>query len=459
MKSKVIYLAITVLTLASSCSGVRNLKKADLDMPKTYANEAKVDSASIADLKWWEFYTDSLLSRVIRRTLVNNRTFLKASATVERLREEYGVSKLNLTPDINGLVQGDHETNNYGGHGVKKDPEYDLKVSVAWEINLMGAMKWSRDVSKANYMASVNDLRAMQMTLIAEAASAYFNLVALDNELSIVKQTMITRNEALEKARLRYEGGLTSEIVYQQAQVEYASAAALVPDLERRITAARNALSLLMGEYPSEKVERGFINMHTEMPEKLPTGIPSQLLARRPDLCASEERLASAMANVGLAYANRFPTFRISLSGGFENDELPGFFKSPFTYVLGSVAGTVFDFGKKKRKYKAAIAAYDEARYTYEQAVLTAFHEVDNARAAYKYYRESAKRKIELRNAASEYVKLAQLQYRGGTLNYLDVLDAQRRYFEAQIGVSNAIRDEYLSLVTLYKVLGGGWYL
>lgn len=459
MRNTTFFILIAIVTLTSGCSGVRNLKKPDIDMPKTYANEIRDDSASVADMRWWEFYSDSLLIRVIRRTLVNNKDFLKASATVERLREEYGVSRLNLAPEINGLLQADHETNNYGGHGVKKDPEYDLKVSVAWEINLMGAMKWSRDVSKANYMASVNDLRAMQMTLIAEAASAYFNLVALDNELSIVRQTMITRKEALEKARLRYEGGLTSEIVFQQAQVEYASAAALVPDCERRITVARNALSLLMGEYPSEKMERGFLNMHDEMPEKLPAGVPSQLLTRRPDLRASENRLSAAMANVGLTYANRFPTFSISLSGGLENDRLTGFFKSPFTYALGSITGTVFDFGKKKRKYKSAIAAYDEARYSYEQAVLTAFHEVDNARDAYRHYRESAKLKIELRNAASEYVRLALLQYRAGTLSYLDVLDAQRRYFEAQLGVSNAIRDEYLSLVTLYKVLGGGWHL
>lgn len=239
--------------------------------------------------------------------------------------------------------------------------------------------------------------------------------------------------------------------------MEYASAAALVPNLERQVTVARNAITLLMGEYPREILERGQLALNITLPEKLPAGIPSTLLERRPDLRAAERRLAAAMADVGVNYANRFPNLRLAFTPGFENDALADFFKSPFTYSIGTITGSVFDFGRKKRKYQAAIAVYDQARYDYEKAVITAFTEVNSALETYRRVKENGKLKVELRDATVKYVQLAHLQYRAGTLNYIDVLDAQRRYFDAQIGVSNALRDEYLALINLYKVLGGGW--
>ncbi len=163
------------------------------------------------------------------------------------------------------------------------------------------------------------------------------------------------------------------------------------------------------------------------------------------------------MANVGLTYADRFPRLRLALSAGVENDGFGKMFESPFTYMAGSLAGSVFDFGRKKRRYKASIAAYDQARFAYEQTVLTAFSEVSTAITAFRKVQETAHLKLSLRDAARKYVDLAHLQYRAGSLNYLDVLDAQRRYFDAQIGLSNAVRDEYLAIVSLYKTLGGGW--
>lgn len=448
---------ISFAAFLSSCSGVRNLTKAELNMPSSYSRPEWADTASIADMEWWKYYADSTLCDIIRRTLDNNRDILKAASRVEELKRLYDIEKVNLLPTVSGMVGGDHETNKYQGGDLSKDPETDLKISLNWEVNLWGAMKWARRQGASQYLASVEDLRAMQMTLIAETASAYFRLLALDNELAIVRQTLVTRSEALNQAKLRFEGGLTSETVYQQAKVEYSSAASLVPNLERQITVAQNALTLLMGEYPVENLRRGKLFLNVKLPETLPIGVPSQLLERRPDVRSAEQRLASAMANVGVSYANRFPNLRINLAAGFENDGLVKFFESPFTYVLGNIGGTILDFGRKKRKYQASIAAYDQARYDYEQSVLKAFTEVSNAVATYQKVHQNTTLKIDLRDATAKYVQLAQLQYRAGSLNYLDVLDAQRRYFDAQIGVSNALRDEYLSLISLYKSLGGGW--
>ena len=449
-----ILIAIIALT---SCSGVRNLTPADTTMPESYISGFEPDSASVADMTWWEFYADSTLRRLIRLTLDNNRDLLKAAARVEEARHLYGIDKANLYPEISGLVGGNNETNDYNGAGTTKDPEYDLKLTVSWETNLWGSLSWAKKAGASRFQASVDDLQAMRMTLIAEVATAYFRLIALDNELSIVRQTLATRNESLEKARLRFEGGLTPETVYQQAKVEYASTASLIPNLQQQVTVARNAITMLIGEYPREILERGELALNVTLPDRLPAGLPSQLLERRPDLRAAERRLAAAMADVGMTYANRFPNLRLAFTGGFENDGLADFFKSPFTYAIGSITGSVFDFGRKKHKYQAAIAVYDQARYDYEKAVITAFTEVHNALENYRRVMENGKVKVELRDATVKYVHLAHLQYRAGTLNYIDVLDAQRRYFDAQIGVSNALRDQYFALINLYKVLGGGW--
>lgn len=299
----------------------------------------------------------------------------------------------------------------------------------------------------------------MRMTLVAEVATAYFRLMALDNELAIVRQTLGTRRQDVRLAKLRFEGGLTAETVYQQAQVEYASTAALIPELERQIKVMENSISLLMAGYPGEKIPRSGLSLNTTMPEQLPVGIPSVLLQRRPDVRASEQQLRAAMASVGMAYADRFPRLTFTLTGGVENGVLPHIFESPFTYVLGSVAAPVLGFGRKQAKYRAALAAYDEARLKYEKKVLEVFKETDDAVVTYHNVRQSAERKENLRDAARKYVELANIQYRGGNINYIDVLDAQRRYFDAQIGLNNAVRDEHLALVRLYKALGGGWTL
>lgn len=444
----------------SSCSGTKNLTRANIDMPASYMTGkdsiSAPDTLTLADVKWWEFYSDPTLTAILRTALENNRDILKAAARVEQMRALYGVAKADLLPQIGANVAYSYETNKYNGGKTTTDPEYDLKFPISWEINLWGSMFQAKNAGQARFVASVEDYRAMRMTIIAEVATAYFKLLSLENELSIVRQTLKTREEALHLAKIRFEGGLTSETIYQQAKVEYSSTASLIPDLELRVTSMRNSLTTLMGEYPREAFENRDIVFDTDFADKLPAGIPSELLKRRPDLRGAEQRLRAAMADVGVSYADRFPSFRIGFTPGWENDGLKDFFKSPFTYTIGQITGTIFDFGRKKRKYEAAIASYDQSRYDYEKAVITAFTEVNTSLTAYNKYRENLRVKTELRDAAAKYVQLAWVQYRGGH-SYLDVLDAQRRYFEAQIGVNNALLNEYLALVNLYKTLGGGW--
>lgn len=455
MKRIVIYILLTGV-LSVSCSAVRNCKAPELKLPAEVV-EGGSDSLTVVDLEWWRFYGDTTLCRIIERTLADNKDLLAAAARVERMRQLYRIDKAQRLPDVSARAVADYETNDYVGESSSRDPEFGAKLTVGWEADLWGNLRWAKRRGGAEYHASIEDERAMRMTLVAEVAAAYYRLVALDNELSIVRRTLITRGEGVYQAQLRFEGGLTSETVYQQAKVELATTASLIPDLERRIEITENALSLLMGAYPDWRVDRSKMDSEVEMPENLPIGLPSELLKRRPDVRSSEQRLRSAMASAGMAYADRFPRLTFSLTGGWENDDLKGFFRSPFSYVAGALAAPVFGFGRKQAKYRASLAAYDEARLAYEKKVLEVFNEVNNAVVTYRKARETAALKVNLRDAALKYVELAHLQYRGGSINYIDVLDAQRRYFDAQIGLSNAVRDEYLALVDLYKSLGGGW--
>ena len=455
--------------LSASCSAVRECKAPELNLPEQLV-AGVTDSTTIADIGWWKFYGDAALCELIQRTLDNNKDMLAAAARVEQMRQLYRIDKANRLPDFSARVYGDRETNDYYQKSFSNDPELGAKVGVSWELDLWGNLRWAKRKGGAEYLASVEEWRAMRMTLVAEVATAYFQLMALDNELSIVKQTLETRRQDVRLAKLRFEGGLTAETVYQQAKVEYASTAALIPELERKIKGMENSISLLVSGYPGERIRRSGLSLNITMPEKLPVGIPSVLLQRRPDVRASEQALQAALAGVGVAYADRFPRLNFTLTGGVENGVLSHIFESPFSYVLGSVTAPVFGFGRKQAKYRAALAAFlealpdipalaacDEARLNYEQKVLEAFREVNDAVVTYRNVRRSAERKESLRDAAIKYVELATIQYRGGNINYIDVLDAQRRYFDAQIGLNNAVRDEHLALVQLYKALGGGW--
>ena len=461
MRNTAIYLVSAILlgVLCSGCNAVKKLHPAEIDMPSSIGGSSADDSLTIADLRWWEFYGDEYLRSIISKTLENNKRLGVAAARVEKARQQLGFDKANLFPTLNGQAYANRETNDYNKELVVLDPEIGVKASVKWEADLWGNLRWTKKKSAADYKASMDNERAMRMTLVAEAAIAYFRLVALDNELSIVRNTIEMRKEALEMTRIRYQGGLTSELPYRQAQVELATASALVPNLESSIEITENTLAILMGENPETKIERSSQLRDNTQEGRIPVGVPSGLLQRRPDVKASEESLRSAMAAVGIAWADRFPKLNIELTGGVEDNDFINLFKSPFSFVLGNFAGPLFDFGRKKAKYKAAVASYEEARLGYEQKVLEVFKEADDAVSTYK----SASNTVSLRNklleSASRYYELTRKQYTGGSINYIDILDSQRRYLEAQIGLSNAIRDEHLALVQLYKALGGGWQL
>lgn len=459
---KHIFYFILLLCLAS-CTLQKHCIQPQVELPEQIVDSLPasqqqfvMDSLSIADLHWTEMFADTLLQDLIRQTLLYNKDLLTAAARVQELEKMHRVAKADFFPTLGVDAYIDHETNRHSDAKPNADLEVSAIASLSWEVDFFGRIRWANREALAEYLASVEGQRALQMTLVAEVATAYFELMSLDNELRIISRTLETREEDRNKAKLRFEGGLISEIPYQQAQVEYAATAALIPDLRREIETKENHISLLTGRMPTT-IKRADIRGYKNNAADLSIGVPSSLLKRRPDMRAEEQQLKAAMANAGYAWADRFPRFTINLRGGLENSGFLGFFTAPFTYMIGELASPLFSFGKRKARYDAAVKAYDAQRFQYEKKVLQIFQEVNDAVISYAAANEKVHSMQNLHDAASKYVDLALFQHINGHISYMDVLDAQRSFLNAEIDLSNAIRDEYIAMITLYKSLGGGW--
>ena len=442
--------------LGVSCSPAKHCAAPQLDLPETFVASDQTDTLTWADVEWWKIYPDTTLHSLIKQALEYNKDMLAAAERLREMEYRYKIQRSQLWPSISASVYGKNEYTNYSGKEPANDPVASVLGSFSWEIDLWGNLRWASREKLAEYFASVEAQRALKISLIAEVANAYFDLQALDNELLIVRRTLETRDEGVQKARIRLDGGLTSDIPYQQALVERATTAALVPELEREVAIKESELAFLTGSYPRH-IERSRIPLELSYRKEIPVGVPSQLLTRRPDLRQAEQELRAAEAAVGVAQAERFPSFTITFDGGTETNTLANIIKAPYYYLLGNFVAPVFEFGKRRANFKAAIAEYNQARLNYEKDVLQAFKEVYDAVVSYNSAVENTSLKFDLQEASKQYVALANLQYINGAISYMDVLDAQRAYFSSQVELSNAIMQEYKVLVDLYKALGGGW--
>lgn len=439
----------------TSCQLGKHYTRPDLHLPERLDSMA-TDTMSIADFRWWEIYTDTTLQTLIRQTLEHNKDMLTAAARLKEMAAQKRIAYANLFPEVKGQLYTDKEAENYGGDSYESVPEYSAKFIASWELDLWGNLRWAKDRSMAQFLQAVENQRALRMTLVAQVAQAYFELVALDNELAIVKQTLRARQESVRLAELRFNGGLTSETAYQQAQVELARTATLVPDLERAIALKENDISFLAGRYPST-VERSHHPQDIRLPERLPAGLPSSLLERRPDVRAAEEALIAANAEVGIAYTNLFPRITLTAHYGLESEEFRDFLHSPYHFLSANLLTPLFAMGKNRAALKAKKAACEQAAYQYEKAVLSAFKDARNAMVEFNKIQDIYDARLELEQAARKSIDLTRTQYLNGYISYLDMLDAQRTYLDAQIALSNAVRDKQIALVQLYKALGGGW--
>lgn len=457
MKSLIIRILLIAALMPAvvSCKIGKKYVRPDLDLPQLIDSTA-TDSSSVKDIEWQTLFADPALQDLIYKALDYNKDLKIAVARVNELAEQKRISTTDMLPSIGGQFYGRKEGMFYGHRKKTYDDQINLVGRVSWELDIWGKLRWAKESTVAEFLASVENQRAVRISIIAQVARAYFELVALDNELKIVRQTLNSRAEGVRLAEIRYRGGLTSEIVYQQAKLELARTETLIPDLERQISLKENEISFLTGDYP-HRIKRTEDLATIPMPESLPIGLPSTLLQRRPDIREAEQHLIAANAEVGIALTSMFPSLSLTGQFGAESEVFKDLLKSPFHQIIGNLLSPMFGAGQNIARHKSKKAAYERAKAEYEKAVIGAFRDVHNAITNFNKIKEICKLRDTYEKSSKSTMELAQLQYLNGVIAYLDLLDVQRGYFDAQISLSNAIRDKQIMLVNLYQSLGGGW--
>ena len=423
-----------------------------------------IDMSSLADMPWWELFQDEQLQALIRTALEENKDLRLAVARVEEARAEVGVTRSDLFPQLEGDARYERRripSTLIPGlpRDVKLDTDtYALGGSLSWEIDIWGQLRRATEASRARLLASEQARRAVIIGLISEVGQAYFELRAFDLELGITRKTVESRRATLRVVTLRHQEGLVSGLDRAKAEAEVVRIAAKIPDLERRIVQQENALSILLGRNPAA-ITRGHQLTDQATPPLVPAGLPAALLERRPDILEVEQNLAAATAEIGVAKGNFFP--RITLTGnlGVLSRDLDELFTGP-ARIWGIGPGVtlpIFTASRNLSNLEAAEARQTQALIDYEQAVQQAFREVADALIAHQKVREVRTQQEKLVHFTRRAVELSEVRYEEGLSDYLDVLDAQRELFNAEVDLARTRRSQLVALVQLYKALGGGW--
>jgi multidrug efflux system outer membrane protein len=327
-----------------------------------------------------------------------------------------------------------------------------------FEIDVWGRLRQQTKAARAELRASEEDRKAVMTTVVGDVATGYFSLLGLDRELEIDKRTLATREDSLRLIKLRQQGGVATMLDVRQAEELVYQASETIPDTERAIAQTENQISLLLGNNPSSILRGQSLTQQQELPA-VPAGLPSSLLERRPDIRAAEENLVAQHALVYAAKAAYFP--RISLTGflGFQSNQLSNLFTGPsgaWSFVP-QVTQPIFTAGRLKSNVKFAKAQQELALVQYQQTIQTAFREVSDALVQYRKVKEIRTQQELLVTTLQDRSRLAYLRYQGGVDSLLNALDADRDLFNAELSLAQTTRNELLSLVQLYKALGGGW--
>jgi multidrug efflux system outer membrane protein len=409
-----------------------------------------------ASLEWQRFFADARLRQLIGLSLANNRDLRVAILNIEQARAQYRITRAERVPTVSAIVSGSRQTT---GADAPIQSIYQAGFGVsAFELDLFGRVRNLSEAALAQYLATEEARKTAQISLIASVANTYLTMLADDELLAITEQTVKTREESDRLTRLRFENGVVSKLELQQSASLVETARATLAQFQRQRAQDANLLTLLVGQPIPDNLAPGTTLAATELPD-LPAGMPSDLLAARPDIRAAEQQLIAANANIGAARANYFP--RISLTGsvGSASTELSGLFKSGsfgWTFAPQAVL-PIFNLGRTRAGVDAARSGRDIAVAQYERSIQTAFREVADALAGQATFSEQLRAQRAVALAEQDRFNLSDLRYRSGAASYLDLLDAQRSLFQAQQLAVQANLQRLQNQVTLYRVLGGGW--
>jgi multidrug efflux system outer membrane protein len=416
-------------------------------------------SASLADEKWWTVFQDPQLQQLIRTALVQNYDVRIAATRILQAQAILGITRADQYPTITGGAS----TTNARAQRTKVLPEFEssaneVNLSLVWELDFWGKFRRATEAARASLLATEWGKRAVISSLVSNVATAYFQLRELDLELEISKRTLDSRKQSLNLVEIRARGGVTALIDVRQSEQLVYTAAGSIPDLERRIEQQENFLSVLLGNNPGP-ITRGKSLVENPVLPTVPAGLPSSLLEKRPDIQATEQQLVAANARIGVAKAAYFPQITLTAIAGYQSPALTDLFTGPagFWNFGGQLLQPIFTGGRIRSNVRLTEAQQQEAVLFYQSTIQQAFREVSDSLIAYRKDQEFRQQQELLAVAAEDTVRLANVRYSGGVSSYLEVLDSDTRYFDAQLALAQAQLNERLALVQLYNALGGGW--
>jgi multidrug efflux system outer membrane protein len=455
--------ALALALALTGCAVGPDYRRPGLNLPGAYWGQAENPAAdSIGDASWWDVYGDSNLRDLLTTALRNNLDLKSAVARIDEAHATLGVARLGLGPqvDLQGSVSRT-KSSRYAllpGAGRFNDVE-QVSVAVSWELDLWGRLRRSNEAARATLLSTEYARKAVSVTLVANIATAYFNLLALDSQLEITKRTVNTRERFVKLTRAQHDRGYATGLDVATAEAQEAVARANVPDLERRIGETENAISVLLGDNPHGIAREHAGDEPPGMPPVPPAGLPSALLERRPDIRAAEEQLRAANAQIGVARAALFPTIALTGTAGSLSAPLGKLFTAPAAEwsVAAGLVQPLLDSQRSLYQVQLADARKREALYQYQKAVQTAFQEVADALLAFQKYGEFAREQTTEVEALRRADAIALARYRVGYASYFDVINADRDLFSAELSLSQAHANSRSALVRLYQVLGGGW--
>jgi len=422
--------------------------------------EAAKDQASIANLPWWELLRDEELRKLIHISLEENKDLKGAVAAIEEFQARAFMAKMDFAPQLSNITSTPAlgRQASFLFPGFPNPFNYYTQGTLSWEIDVWGRIRRSNEAARADLFSKEENRRAVVLQLVGGVAEAYFDLLQFDMQLDIARRTLKAWEESVKIAQARLKQGMTSKLDADQFEAERANAAARAAELERQMVQKENQISVLLGRNP-RRIPRGKSLTEQVMPPEVPPGLPSELLQRRPDIVQAERELHAVTARVGVAKAERFP--KISLTGilGVSSPQLNKLIgkEEEFAAVGPGFTAPLFNAQILGFQQRAVEAQTRQALAHYEQTILVAFKEVEDALVAVRTAREQRQAQAQQVAALRSALHLANLRYKGGLANYLDVLVAQRNLFEAELALTGSHRLHLVSIVQLYKALGGGW--
>jgi outer membrane protein, multidrug efflux system len=463
-KSFRVFASLCFVLFFGGCAVGPNYKRPPVNAPQTFRGETEVSTNSFASLPWWQVFHDDNLQSLVRLALTNNYDLRIAITRVEQARALAAGARSQFFPQLNyaGTAgQGQNVSGNSAPSPTGTSGRvYAADASASWEIDLWGRIRRLNESARAQFLASQEARRDVMISLIAQVAQNYFQLLALDRQLAIARQSTNSFGESLKLFNDQLRGGVASKLETSSAEALMDSAAATIPELEQQVAMEENQLSVLLGQNPGAIV-RGDSLLEDQLPPEVPAGLPSALLERRPDIREAEQQLRSANAQVGVAKADFFPQLNLTGLFGEVSSDL-----STFTSGGGDIAwsiaagltGPIFHGGQLRAQYAQARAAREQFALQYQATVLNAFLEIADALVSREKLAEARTHQSRAVDAYQVAVKISMERYRLGSADYFEVLQEQQLLFPAENSLVQTQLNQLLAVVQLYRALGGGWH-